>query len=207
MRIQLLRLGTLLIRNLPDELVSHRKELIKFGWNHLKSEDSGAKQWAFVNVCHFLEAYQAPEKIVLQVFVALLRACQPEAKELVRQALGALTPALPKRLPQWRPQIPHLDSLHEEPFSWRRDTRCRILFTSGTSSCSTSRTLPEPRAGIRPSDGQLSVSSRSTLEQTPQRTVLSISLASDHPRLGGARKGPVTAERRRKRTTPRKRRS
>ena len=30
----------------------------------------------------------------------MLRACQPEAKELVRQALGALVPALPKRLPQ-----------------------------------------------------------------------------------------------------------
>ena len=53
-----------------------------------------------MNVCHFLEAYQAPEKIVLQVFVALLRACQPEAREPVRQALGALTPALPKRLPR-----------------------------------------------------------------------------------------------------------
>ena len=122
MRIQLLRLGTLLIRNLPDELVSHRKELIKFGWNHLKSEDSGAKQWAFVNVCHFLEAYQAPEKIVLQVFVALLRACQPEAKELVRQALGALTPALPKRLPQGD---------HKYPI-WIRYTK-KILVEEGHS--------------------------------------------------------------------------
>ena len=109
MRVQLLRMGTLLIRHVPDALVRHRKELIKFGWNHLKSEDGGAKQFAFVNVCHFLEAYQAPEKIVLQVFVALLRACQPESKDLVRQALNALTPALPKRLPPGRPQVPNLD--------------------------------------------------------------------------------------------------
>jgi transformation/transcription domain-associated protein len=122
LRIQLLRMGTLLIRNLPDELVRHRKELIKFGWNHLKSEDSGSKQWAFVNVCHFLEAYQAPEKIVLQVFVALLRACQPEAKELVRQALGALTPALPKRLPQGD---------HKYPI-WIRYTK-KILVEEGHS--------------------------------------------------------------------------
>ena len=122
LRIQLLRMTTLLIRNLPDELVSHRKELIKFGWNHLKSEDSGSKQWAFVNVCHFLEAYQAPEKIVLQVFVALLRACQPEAKELVRQALGALTPALPKRLPQGD---------HKYPI-WIRYTK-KILVEEGHS--------------------------------------------------------------------------
>ena len=121
-RIQLLRIGTLLIRKLPEELVSRRKELIKFGWNHLKSEDSGSKQWAFVNVCHFLEAYQAPEKIVLQVFVALLRACQPEVKELVRQALGALTPALPKRLPQGD---------HKYPI-WIRYTK-KILVEEGHS--------------------------------------------------------------------------
>lgn len=36
---------------------------------------------------------------VAQVYVALLRAYQPEAKHLVRKALDILMPALPKRLP------------------------------------------------------------------------------------------------------------
>ncbi|KAF5735955.1 Phosphatidylinositol 3- and 4-kinase family protein with FAT domain isoform 1 [Tripterygium wilfordii] len=99
LRIELLQLATLLLKYLQNDLVHHRKELIKFGWNHLKREDSASKQWAFVNVCHFLEAYQAPEKIILQVFVALLRTCQPENKMLVKQALDILMPALPKRLP------------------------------------------------------------------------------------------------------------
>ncbi|CAH9105798.1 unnamed protein product [Cuscuta europaea] len=99
LRIELLQLATLLLKYLQTDLVHHRKELIKFGWNHLKREDSASKQWAFVNVCHFLEAYQAPEKIILQVFVALLRTCQPENKLLVKQALDILMPALPRRLP------------------------------------------------------------------------------------------------------------
>ncbi|XP_043711461.1 transformation/transcription domain-associated protein-like [Telopea speciosissima] len=99
LRIELLQLATLLLKYLQNDLVHHRKELIKFGWNHLKQEESASKQWAFVNVCHFLEAYQAPEKIILQVFVALLRTCQPENKMLVRQALDILMPALPRRLP------------------------------------------------------------------------------------------------------------
>lgn len=68
LRIELLQLATLLLKYLQNDLVHHRKELIKFGWNHLKREDSASKQWAFVNVCHFLEAYQAPEKIILQVW-------------------------------------------------------------------------------------------------------------------------------------------
>jgi len=63
-----LQLATLLLKYLQNDLVHHRKELIKFGWNHLKREDTASKQWAFVNVCHFLEAYQAPEKIILQVW-------------------------------------------------------------------------------------------------------------------------------------------
>ncbi|EIE23491.1 hypothetical protein COCSUDRAFT_65942 [Coccomyxa subellipsoidea C-169] len=99
MKMELLQLATLLIRRAPQQLVQHRKELIKFGWNHLKRDDSAAKYYAFLNVCHFLDAYQAPEKIVLQVFVALLRTCQPDGRRvLVRQALDTLTPALVRRL-------------------------------------------------------------------------------------------------------------
>ncbi|XP_022879771.1 transcription-associated protein 1-like isoform X2 [Olea europaea var. sylvestris] len=106
LRIELLQLATLLLKHLQNDLVHHRKELIKFGWNHLKREDSASKQWAFVNVCHFLEAYQAPEKIILQVFVALLRTCQPENKMLVKQALDILMPALPRRLPLGDSRMP-----------------------------------------------------------------------------------------------------
>ena len=76
MKMELLQLATLLIRRAPNQLVQHRKELIKFGWNHLKRDDSAAKYYAFLNVCHFLDAYQAPEKIVLQV---TLPPCQPLA--------------------------------------------------------------------------------------------------------------------------------
>jgi transformation/transcription domain-associated protein len=65
----------------------------------LKREDSTSKHWAYVNVCRFIEAYDAPHKIILQVYVALLRAFQPENRPLLKQALDILTPALPKRLP------------------------------------------------------------------------------------------------------------
>ena len=66
MNIEMLKLASLLIKRAPEQLVNIRKELIRFGWNHLKRDDSAAKYYAFLNVCHFLEAYQAPEKIVLQ---------------------------------------------------------------------------------------------------------------------------------------------
>lgn len=110
LRVELLQLATLLIRKCTAGLTAFRKELIKFGWNHLKREDTLPKNEAFVNVAHFLAAYQAPEKIILQVFVALLRTCAPEHRTYVRQALNVLTPALPKRLPQARRRCPPFPS-------------------------------------------------------------------------------------------------
>ena len=35
--MELLKLTTVLIEHLGTQLVEHRKELIKFAWNHLKS--------------------------------------------------------------------------------------------------------------------------------------------------------------------------
>jgi transformation/transcription domain-associated protein len=99
LRIELLKLATLLIEHASDHLVEHRKELIKFAWNHLKSDDTQSKQCAYVNVCRFIQVYDTPPKIILQVYVALLRTFQPDARTLVKQALDILTPALPKRLP------------------------------------------------------------------------------------------------------------
>lgn len=121
---EMLRLATELIRFLPTELGRYRKELIKFGWNHLKRDDSIAKHWAFVNVSRFFEAYQAPVKIILQVYVALLRACQGDGKDLVQQALDILTPALPRRLI-------HNPADHKYPI-WIRYTK-KILLEEGHS--------------------------------------------------------------------------
>eukprot|EP01098_Paradermamoeba_levis_P001622 TRINITY_DN11891_c0_g1_i1.p1 TRINITY_DN11891_c0_g1~~TRINITY_DN11891_c0_g1_i1.p1 ORF type:complete len:540 (+),score=125.67 TRINITY_DN11891_c0_g1_i1:140-1621(+) len=104
--IEQLQLATLLVRYMPNELIEHRKELIKFAWNHLKSEDSTSKQCAYVLVCRFIEAYDTPPKIILQVYVTLLRAYPPETRTLVKQALDILTPALKRRLPAGDPKYP-----------------------------------------------------------------------------------------------------
>lgn len=44
--------------------------------------------------------------VFMQVFVALLRTCQPENRVLVKQALDILMPALPRRLPLGENKIP-----------------------------------------------------------------------------------------------------
>jgi len=99
LHIELLKVSSLLIEFLWKEMVEHRKELIKFTWTHLKSDDSASKTWAYVNVCHFISRFDCPSKITLQVWIALLRTHQAN-KDLVRSAIDILVPSLPKRLPE-----------------------------------------------------------------------------------------------------------
>lgn len=79
-------------------MVEHRKELIKFAWTLLKIDESSSKFWAYVNCCRFIQCFETPSKIILQVYVALLRVWQPESRDLVSYALKILFPALPYRL-------------------------------------------------------------------------------------------------------------
>ena len=46
----------------------------------------------------FISVYETPSKIILRVYVALLRSYNNDARELSRIALDILLPALPLRL-------------------------------------------------------------------------------------------------------------
>jgi hypothetical protein len=67
LKVELLKVGTLMIEYLGKQLVEHRKDLIKFAWNHLKADDLNVKNWAYVNVCRFIAVYETPTKIIIQV--------------------------------------------------------------------------------------------------------------------------------------------
>jgi len=100
LKVELLKLSSLLIEYLKSELLDYRRELIKFVWNHLKHEDNVIRQWAYISVCRFIAAYDTPAKMIHQVYVFLLRSRELDVKDLVRSALDILVPALPRRLPQ-----------------------------------------------------------------------------------------------------------
>ena len=60
-RIELLKLSTLLLKNIPEELKDYRRELLNFGWKHTKREEDMSRQWALVNVCQFIESFQVSQ--------------------------------------------------------------------------------------------------------------------------------------------------
>ncbi|BGP26145.1 transcription-associated protein 1 [Rhodotorula toruloides] len=99
LRVELCHMTTLLIRSSPSLLDSVKKDVIKFGWMSIRFDDISVTQTAYILISTFLAEYESPAKIVGQIYVALLRAHQPEARNLVREALDILAPALPKRMP------------------------------------------------------------------------------------------------------------
>ncbi|KAJ5114009.1 hypothetical protein N7456_002543 [Penicillium angulare] len=96
-RMELLQLSALLIKYHSQTVQDSRKDIIKFAWNYIRLEDIINKYGAYVLISYFIAHYETPFKIVIQVYVALLRAHQNEGRALVTQALDVLAPVLPNR--------------------------------------------------------------------------------------------------------------
>ncbi|GAA6004124.1 hypothetical protein JCM10207_002438 [Rhodosporidiobolus poonsookiae] len=99
LRVELCHMSTLLVRSCPALLSEVKKDVIKFGWVSIRFDDITVTQTAYILIATFLAEYESPAKIVAQIYVALLRAHQPEARHLVREALDILAPSLPERMP------------------------------------------------------------------------------------------------------------
>lgn len=98
LKVELLRLSDLFLVHASEDVEPFRKDMVRFCWGLLKSDDTPCKSWSYIVVCRFISTFETPSKIILQVCAALLRSHLQEGKELVRNALDLLIPSLPKRL-------------------------------------------------------------------------------------------------------------
>ncbi|GAA6061309.1 hypothetical protein JCM10212_005423 [Sporobolomyces blumeae] len=130
LRVELCHMSTQLVRNLPDLINSSesKKDVIKFGWVSIRFDDVTASQSAYLLIASFLAQFESPMKIILQIYLALLRAHQPEARPIVREALDILAPALPKRIPSG----PSTGAGQAEPI-WAKWTR-KVLIEEGSTT-------------------------------------------------------------------------
>ena len=185
MRIQLLRMGTLLIRNLPDELVRHRKELIKFGWNHLKSRGQRRQAGGVRERVPLLGGVPGPGE---DRAPGVRRA----APRVPARGEGARAPSPRRAHPRapeapapGRPQVPDLDPVHQEdpgrggPLDPAPHPRLEPHRAPRVAL------LPVPRA-VRAADGQL-LSRLGLPSSSPPRTACAQRQPHGaHPPVGGA---------------------
>ena len=97
-RVELLQLTSLLLSEYSDLIIKWKKEIIKFNWSFISLEDSISKQAAYISIVYFIRAFDTPKKVVIQVFVALLKANQNDIRFMVRQSIDLLAPFLNDKL-------------------------------------------------------------------------------------------------------------
>jgi len=98
-RMEMLQFTSFILKYHPIAVVEQKKDIIMFAWLHIRLEDVINKFAAFCVVAYFINAYETPAKIAIQVYSRLLTGHQAEARTLVLQALEILEPVLRKRAP------------------------------------------------------------------------------------------------------------
>ncbi|KAM0751100.1 hypothetical protein T439DRAFT_380110 [Meredithblackwellia eburnea MCA 4105] len=128
LRIELCHMSTLIIRARSEYVVENKKDVIKFGWVSMRLDDITVKQAAYLLIAVFLEQYDSPFKILIQIYSGLLKSHQPEARALVREALDVLTNAFLSRPTTATPTGPGEGS----PLQWAKWTR-KVLLEESSS--------------------------------------------------------------------------
>ena len=131
LRVELCHMSTQLVRNLPGFITSSesKKDVIRFGWVSIRFDDVIASQSAYLLIASFLAQFESPHKIIIQIYTALLRAHQAEARKIVCEALDILAPALPKRIPSGNASGTSTSSATEPV--WAKWTR-KVLVDEGS---------------------------------------------------------------------------
>ena len=96
--IQFLSLSVLMVKYASTALTHLRKDVIKFGWRYIVMEDIYSKVSAYVLITHFIAKFETIQRIVVQIYMALLKTSQTESRPLVQQCLDELATVLPQRL-------------------------------------------------------------------------------------------------------------
>lgn len=97
-RFELLQLSAIFIKWAPELIADFKKDVVKFNWHFIKLEDILVKQAAYMTISSFISTFDFPIRVVTQVFVAILRCSQAEARYLARQSLDILAPVMHKRM-------------------------------------------------------------------------------------------------------------
>uniref|UniRef100_A0A6A7FXF6 Transformation/transcription domain-associated protein-like n=6 Tax=Hirondellea gigas TaxID=1518452 RepID=A0A6A7FXF6_9CRUS len=118
LRILLLQLSCLLVDKAStyfhDETTRRQgvklRRLMTFAWPCLLAKncvDPATKYHGHLLLSHIIAKFAINKRIVLQVFISLLKAHAMEARTVVRQALEILTPAMPQRMEDGNTMLTH----------------------------------------------------------------------------------------------------
>lgn len=97
-RFFLLQITASFIKWAPTIFTDLRKDIIKFVWNLLKSEDILIKQSAYYVISLCISKFDFPTNIITQVLVALMRNSNSEGRYLITQSLNSIAPVINREM-------------------------------------------------------------------------------------------------------------
>jgi hypothetical protein len=88
--VEMMRLGSLLIEKMKDEFWKYRKEIIRFCWSMIKSDNPIVKGNAYVNVARFISVYTLPDSLIFQLLGVLLKSHNQELNPFALTAFDCM---------------------------------------------------------------------------------------------------------------------
>ncbi|KAL5487751.1 TRA1 [Sanghuangporus weigelae] len=121
-KIEILHLTSVLVERLSQLLIHSKKDIIKFVWPYISSDDHTVRQMAYLVTAHFFSVYDSPAKFIMRTWTGLLQPPHVEGnRALIQQTLDILAPVLQKM--PLDPTMPH----------WAKTTR-RLLAEEGNGN-------------------------------------------------------------------------
>jgi hypothetical protein len=96
-RLEALQLTATLVKYHHSVLQDARKDIIKFGWTHIRLEDVINKHAAYVVTGYCIAHYETPANVVQRVYLSLLKTNQDAGPALVTQALELIATTFPNK--------------------------------------------------------------------------------------------------------------
>ncbi|KAI0638186.1 atypical/PIKK/TRRAP protein kinase [Trametes polyzona] len=124
-KIEFLRLTTIMVQYYSEYLQEAKKDIIKCTWLFIINEDPLLKHSAYILAARFFDVFDGPPKFLLRLWTGLLKGPHSEGRHLVRGALDVLAPII-------------LRSQSSEPGypQWAKTTR-RLLAEDGVHTTQT----------------------------------------------------------------------
>jgi len=95
---ELLNMVIILLDQMHEEVGEYRKDILKYIWGILKTDNSNTKYIGYLAVSKFVAVFETPPKVILQVYRSLLRSHSSVERQNVHEAMNLLLPNLHIRL-------------------------------------------------------------------------------------------------------------
>ncbi|KAL3925430.1 MAG: hypothetical protein SGILL_000416 [Bacillariaceae sp.] len=121
-----LQISDLFLEFVPQCFAGKRDDMLNFCWTQWRNDSPSCKCWALFVICRCVVALDTPQRVILQVFDALLQSRQVDGKKLIQSGLDMLVSGFQQKL-------------DESGLKLAVDSTIKVMFEEANSTAQLSR--------------------------------------------------------------------